>query len=203
MRTFTEKEAEEFLENEKFDVSPRALAKNKNELKKIKLKFPWAMKVCSNKIVHKAKVGGIFLNIKNLEEANTAFDKISKIPNFEEVLIQEMVEGEELIIGVKKTPEFNQVIMLGKGGSNVEEEKDVSFRVLPINQNDAKELIQDVKFYKIIKEKNINQKLIIQTLIKISDLIKKYPKIIELDLNPLKVTSEKLVIVDARIIFDD
>lgn len=203
MMELTEKEAEDFLEKEKFEIIPRAIIKTKEEILKVKIKFPWAMKISSKKIVHKAKIGGIALNIINKEDALAAFEKLSKIEGFEAIIIQEMMQGEEFILGVKQTPEFGHVIMFGKGGSKVEEEKDVSFRVFPLTKKDGREMIQEIKFYKTIEQKNINKKKIIENLLKISDLIKKYPKITELDINPLIATSENAKVIDARIIIED
>jgi len=202
-KTFTEKEAENFLEKENFKVIKRAFAKNKGELKNAsgEINFPWAMKISSKKVIHKKKAGGVILNIKNLDEAQIAFEKLSKIENFEQVIVQPMIKGEELIIGLKKTPEFNLVIMLGAGGSSVEEKKDVSFRVCPIKESDAKEMIKELKTYSLI-EKKVNFKLIEKNLLKISKIAGKYPRIKELDINPLIVGLNSASIVDARISFE-
>jgi acyl-CoA synthetase (NDP forming) len=200
MKSLTEKEAEDFLEKKGFNVIPRAVIINVNELKKLesKIKFPWVMKVSSKKIAHKAKVGGIYLNINNIEKANEAFNKIKQIPGFEGALIQPMIKGEELIIGIKKTPEFAQVLMFGKGGSKVEQEKDISFRVIPIKEKDAREMIKETKIYKSIKSK-INEKIIVRNLIKFSKLAKSNRKITELDINPMMVNKKEATIVDARL----
>ena len=112
-----------------------------------------------------------------------------------------MILGQELILGIKKTPEFSQVIMFGKGGTDVEKEKDVSFRVIPIKEKDAKEMIEETNIYKTIKSK-INKKLLIKSLMKISELIEHNPKIIELDINPLIVNEKEAVVVDARLQFE-
>jgi len=202
-KTFTEKEAEDFLEKENFKVIERIFAKNKSELKSVanKINFPWAMKISSKKIIHKKKVGGVILNIKNLEEAEKNFEMFSRMENFEQVIIQPMIGGEELILGLKKTPEFNLVIMIGAGGSSVEEKKDVSFRVCPIKEDDAREMIKELKIYNLI-EKKVDINLIEQNLLKISKLVEKYPNIKELDINPLMVNSTDANIVDARISFE-
>jgi hypothetical protein len=114
-----------------------------------------------------------------------------------------MKPGRYLIIVIKKTPEFGQVIMFGKGGGKVEEEKDIAFRVLPITKKEAESLIKDIKFYDTLKKDNINLKLILENILRISELTKKYPNIIELDINPLIVSSEELNVIDARIILED
>jgi len=204
-KILTEKEAESFLEKEGFKIAKRAIAKSSDDLNEIAktIAFPWAMKVSGNKVVHKAKIGGVLLNIKNQTEAQESYDKLSKIPGFDEAIIQEMLTGEETIIGLKKTPEFDLVIMFGKGGTQVEQEKDVAFRVLPINKFEASCLIKEVKFYNYLVEKNVNLNLIKENLFKISNLAKKYPNISELDINPLMANNSSAVIVDARIVFEE
>jgi hypothetical protein len=202
-KELTEKEAEDFLEKEKFEVIERATVKTKEELKNLNIDFPWAMKISSKKIVHKAKLGGVILNINNLEEAKKAFEKLSEIEAFSEVIVQKMFQGEELILGVKKTPEFGQVIMFGKGGGKVEEEKDITFRVLPITKKEAGELIKDVKFYKTVEQKKLKKELIIKNLIKLSNLAKKYSNLLEIDINPFMINQKESRVIDARIIFEE
>jgi hypothetical protein len=202
-KTFAEKEAENFLEKENFNVLKREFSNNKEELKNItkKIDFPWAMKISSKKIIHKKKVGGVILNIKNLNGAQIAFEKLSKIENFEQVIIQPMIKGEEFIVGLKKTPEFNIVIMLGAGGSNVEEKKDISFRICPIKEKDAEEMIKELKIYGSI-EKKVNLGLLKNIILKISRLAEKCQNIKELDINPLIINKKEAIIVDVRISFE-
>lgn len=199
-RVLSEKEAEEFLEKNGFNVIRRQFAENKNQLSKINIEFPWAMKISSRKILHKAKIGGVILNIKNLNQAEQAFTKLSKIKDFEEVLIQPMIKGENLILGLKKTPEFDEVIMFGHGGSNVEKEKDVSFRIVPLTEKDAEEMIKEIKFYKKLKKSRINFKAIKQNIIQLSKLAEKHKEIKELDINPLSVSTNEAVVIDARVV---
>lgn len=203
MRTLTEKEAEDFLEKQGFDVVKRALAKSKQDLNKIteKIKFPWVMKASSKSINHKMKMGAVKLNIKNLKEAQENFDKLSRIEGFEQAMIQEMANGKELILGIKNTPEFGHVIMLGAGGINVEKEKDVSFRALPVTEKDEKEMLQDLKIYPKVKN-NINQELILKNIKKLTEIIEENPTLNELDINPLFVNEKQAVIADARIVFN-
>jgi succinyl-CoA synthetase beta subunit len=204
-RILTEKEAEDFLEKQGFSIVKRAIAKNSEEIVAAskELKFPWVMKASSQKIVHKAKLGGVILNISSQIQAQEAFDKLSKIEFFEQAIIQEMALGEEIIIGLKKTPEFGLVIMFGKGGSRVEEEKDVSFRVLPASKIELKNMIKETKFYKILEEKQVNMKSIAQVLDKTAKLAKDYPNILEFDINPLIVNHEQAQVIDARIVIEE
>lgn len=199
MKELTEKEAEDFLEKNNFNVIERQVVKNIKDIINVKIKFPWAMKISSSKIMHKAKLGGIALNINSIREAEKIFTKFSKMKNFEEVMIQKMSKGKEIIIGLKKTDEFGHVIMFGKGGSNAEKERDISFRVTPLKNKDFIEIINDTKISKTLSEDE--KKEIIKILKKIQALSIKHPSIEELDINPLFVCDKSSETIDARIVF--
>lgn len=200
MMQLTEKDAEELLEKEGFDVAKRAFVKRKSYLDKIskQIKFPWVMKVSSSKIVHKAKIGGVKLNIQNLNEALSAFDELAKIKGFEGALIQEMIAGSELIIGLKKTPEFSHVLMFGKGGLNVEKEKEVVFRVLPLTMRDIEDMIEETG----LKDK-VDFAKIKKIIGQVEGLANKYNNISEFEINPLFVNEKEAVVADARFLFED
>ena len=209
MQQLTEKEAEDFLEKNKFDVAKRTNAKSPKELEKIKIPFPWVMKLSSKKIMHKAKLGGVILNITSTEKAKESFNKLSKIEGFEGVIIQEQLLGEEIVIGIKKTPEFSHVLMFGKGGSKVEQEKDVAFRIFPLKEKDIDEIMQDTNFFSSIfrddtlcVKNKINLKKLKEIIKKIEKLVEKYPKISELDINPLIINDKTAKIADARLVFE-
>jgi len=204
-RELTEKEAENFLEKEGFKVVKRALISSEEEIKTIEkqIKFPWVMKVSSSRLSHKAKLGGVMLGIDNQMKAQEAFDKLSKIHGFEECVIQETASGEEIIIGIKKTAEFGSVLMFGKGGSRVQEEKDVSFRAVPLASKDIREMIAETRISKILDEERASMKEIIKNIKLAEKLAKKYPNIIEFDINPLFVSQKSAKVADARIIFGE
>ncbi len=203
MRMFTEKEAEDVLEKEGFDVVKRAVIVASKEITLLmdRLSFPWAMKILSQKIIHKKKQGGVVLGVQTIAQAKEVVEQFRKFEGYEGVTVQEMVKGDELILGINKTPEFGMVIMLGKGGSKVEEEKDVSFRVLPITKADAKEMILDLRYSAVLKNKKDSLKLIEKNLLLLSSFATGNPSIAELDINPLMVTDEHAWVVDARILF--
>jgi len=201
MRVLSEKEAELFLERLKFNTASREIIKNEKEISNIIIKFPWVMKVSSKKILHKKRVGGVIININSLNKAQIAFKKFIKIKDSEAVMIQEQISGGEFIIGLKNTQEFKQVLMIGKGGSNVEKDKEVKFIILPTNKKEIKETLLKLNYYKK-NIKNINEELLIANIIKILNLIKKYPNIEELDINPLIINKNSASIVDARIVFN-
>jgi len=197
-----EKEAKEFLEKKGFKTLNSIYVKNINDVeRKIKnLNFPIVIKVFGKNIVHKKKLGGVKLNVKNHYEILKYFKKFKKIGGSEGIIIQEQISGKEILLGVKKTPEFGHVIVFGSGGSNVEKLKDISFRVCPFNENDALEMIKETKIFSELNKKEID--LIIKNILKLKKLIKKFSKISELDINPLVVNNKKANIVDARIVWE-
>ena len=114
------------------------------------LGYPVAMKIISPEITHKSDIGAVKLNLKNKAEVKKAFDEIisvsrEKIPGatLEGVSVQNMAKpGLELVIGMTKAPQFGPTIMFGMGGTLVEVLKDISFGIVPLSRQDAREMIQ-------------------------------------------------------------
>jgi len=207
MKIMIEREAEDFLEKEGFPVVERVEVKNEVQLlnNARRLGFPLAMKVVSQKVLHKTDVGGVKLDIKTEDELKQAFHELEKIQDFESVLIQKYTQGNFVLVGIKKDPTFGHVIAAGLGGIFTEVMKDVSFRVVPLTKDDALQMIEELKSYPILKGvrgMKANLDSIIEIILKLSKLAEKYPKIQELDINPIVVNEEKSIIVDARIIFE-
>jgi acyl-CoA synthetase (NDP forming) len=194
MEIMSEREAEDFLEKNGFDVVNRVWLSKEYELKEAveKLGFPLVMKVSGSKILHKNRVGGIRTKIENYDQAIIAFNELMKIKDAEGAMLQKQISGREFLLGVKNTPEFGQVIAFGLGGTKVEEMKKVAFRVAPFDKNEAKELIKEVV--------NDSEEDIENNLLRLCKLLKKYPNITELDINPLMVNQDAIV-ADARISF--
>ncbi len=177
-----------------------------------KIGFPIVLKIVSPQILHKSDAGGVIIDIKNETEVREGYQKIIKnIQTFDPsaeitgILVQEMAPwGTEVIIGSTYDPTFGATLMFGLGGIFVEILKDVSFRLAPINRSDAKEMIQEIKAYKILEgvrgkpPSDINA--IVEILLKTSDMIMECPEISELDMNPVLVYEKGAKIVDARII---
>jgi acyl-CoA synthetase (NDP forming) len=172
------------------------------------------MKIVSPDIIHKTEAGGIKLGIKNYKEGKKAFREIiNSVKNYKPdakiigIQIQEMVEkGVEVIIGVNKDAQFGHVIMFGLGGIFVEILKDVSFRVVPLTNRDAENMINEIKTSKILKGyRNIppcDIDSIKETILKISQLVIDFPEIKEMDINPLIVKEKGVIAVDVRFLFE-
>jgi succinyl-CoA synthetase beta subunit len=199
---FTEKEAEDFLEKNGFDVVKRVYVNQESDINNaIKLiGFPVVMKISGESIIHKNKVGGIKLNIKSYEEAEAAFREFKKNRGFEGVMVEEQLSGKEFLLGIKETPEFGHVIAFGAGGIHTEKLKDISFRVCPFDKPEAHRMMNEVKFaYGLDKN---DSDVIIKNIIKLCTLIKKFHDIAELDINPLMVESGKAIIADTRVLWN-
>ena len=146
--------------------------------------------------------------LKNKEEVEGAYDELMKIHSDKEKLIsvQKMADEPitELIIGMTTDAQFGPALMFGIGGILVEILEDVSFRIAPIEEYDAKEMIKEIKGFPILDgyrgKPKADLDAIIDTLMKISNLVTKHEEIYEMDLNPVFIYDKGLVCVDARII---
>jgi acetyl-CoA synthetase (ADP-forming) len=208
----TVEEALNVLSSYKIPVVKGVLAKNDQESVQIaeKIGFPVAMKVVSKDVIHKTDVKGLLLNLDSAEEVRKGFAEViknvkKKIPKakIEGVLIQKMIDGQEIIVGGKKDPQFNQVLMFGLGGIFTEVFNDVTFRVIPIKKEDAEQMIKEIKGYKILegyRGKKCDIKGLVDVLLKTSKLLEENQEIKELDINPLFILAKGLVAVDARIV---
>ena len=199
MKILKEKEAEDFLEKKGFPVAKREIARNYNQALEIscKIGFPVALKVTNT--LHKTDSGGVKISNKDNLESN--FKELKK--KSPSILVQEYVEGMEVIAGLKKDRTFGHVVLFGLGGVYVEIMRDVSFRICPLEPKDVKEMMQEVKGYSLLRGyrgKRFNVKSIEDILLQLSKLTLKYPNIEELDINPLIVNNKESVIVDARIV---
>ena len=153
------------------------------------------------------------LNIKDEDQARKAYTSIIQNvrkhkpdANILGVIVEEMVPpSTEVVVGLAKDPQFGSTIMFGLGGVFVEVLKDVTFRICPINEIDAEEMITEIKGYQILKGyRNIppaDIETIKKILLRVSDMAEKYPEINEMDLNPIIVNDKEAKVVDARIIF--
>ena len=185
------------------------LVKNEKQLIDIsnKLEFPAVLKVIAKDIIHKSDLGLIKTNIQNQEELLSVYNNLIKkskkhSKKIDGILVQPMIKGTEVIIGIKNDFNFGSVILFGSGGILVELIKDTSFRIAPIKKDQAEEMIQETKVFQLLKglrgEKEKNIKAVINLLTKISNLAEK-EKIQELDLNPVIVNEKDCFVVDVRI----
>ncbi len=206
----TEFESKELLKEIGISIPDQKLTSTKEETVSAakSIGFPVVLKLMAEDIVHKSDTGAVKLNIKNDEEAANAFEELMNIPSQAEKLIsvQKMADEPitELIIGMTTDAQFGPALMFGIGGILVELLEDVSFRIAPITEYDAREQIHEIKGFPILDGYRGKPKAdidaIVQTLLKVSDLVIKHEEIYEMDLNPVFIYDKGLICVDARII---
>ena len=206
----TEFESKELLKEIKIAVPAQELTKTKEETIKTakKIGFPVVLKLMAEDIVHKSDTGAVKLNIKSEEEASKAYEDLMKIASKAEkkISVQKMASPPitEIIIGMTTDPQFGPALMFGIGGILVELLEDVAFRIAPITDYDAKEMIHEIKGFPLLNgfrgKPKADVNAIVDTLLKVSDLVVKYEEIHEMDLNPVFIYEKGLVCVDARII---
>jgi acyl-CoA synthetase (NDP forming) len=175
------------------------------DLEKLGLSFPVALKVCSRRILHKTDVKGVKLGIQTLGELQKEFKVFRKRFPSEKLLVDQMAEkGVEIIIGLVQDPTFGLSIMCGIGGVFTELYKDVTFRIVPIERYDAEQMIEEIKGKKLLegfRNMPANKQLVVDLLLKVSTIGKELDEHVDqMDLNPVFVYGDDLCVVDAKLI---
>jgi acetate---CoA ligase (ADP-forming) len=173
--------------------------------------LPVVLKIDSPDIVHKTDVGGVVLDLRSEEDVRAAFDTMmqriaERMPDarLDGVTVERYVKGgRETIIGVSHDPSFGPVVMFGLGGIYVEAVKDVTFRVQPVSDIDAQEMIRSIRGVKLLEgirgEAPSDMEILQETVQRISQLVGDHPAILEMDINPFVVFEKGGLVVDARI----
>jgi len=169
------------------------------------------LKVASPDILHKSDVGGIVLDLSNADEVRQAYDMIMSrarqhIPDAEiwGALVQQMVEsGREVIVGMKRDPQFGPLMMFGLGGIYVEVLEDVTFRLAPVTAGEAREMTDEIQAAPLLRgvrgEKPADLEAIVEIIQRASQLAIDFPEITELDLNPVVIHHQGGIAIDARL----
>lgn len=214
---FTEVEAKELLRQSGINVVDTRLATSKEEAISIanQLGFPAVLKIASPDITHKSDAGGVKLGLKTSKQVGKAYDSLLKTIRREHpqamihgVSVQKMAPpGIEVIIGMSRDPTFGPVLMFGLGGIFVEILKDVSFRIVPLTERDAHEMIREISGYPLLEgyrgQKPVDVSYLEKLLLKVSRFVEENSEIKELDINPIFAYSDGAVAVDARMILDE
>ncbi|WP_368182528.1 acetate--CoA ligase family protein [Anaerotruncus rubiinfantis] len=213
-RNLLEPEAMNLLRDYGIPVGKFGWAKSRAEAGKLadEIGYPLVMKIVSPQIIHKSDYGAVKLNLQNRTQVEEEYDKLiahvlSLKPDAEMkgVILAPMVNGGvEVIAGMVKDPQFGPSIMFGSGGILVELLKDVSFRIAPLREQDAEDMIRETKAYKMLcgmrgdSPKDIGA--MVNLLVSLGRLAAENPMIQEIDLNPVKAQEQGINILDARII---
>jgi acyl-CoA synthetase (NDP forming) len=181
------------------------------------LQGPYVVKVMSQDILHKSDVGGVRIRMKDAAEVEGAIRDMLERPEIAKArldgfLVEEMAPaGQELVIGALRDPQFGPLVMVGVGGIFVEVLKDVAFRICPIERIDALEMLDELKGKALLDgargQAAVSREAIVDMLLQIGGekglLMSLSDEIAEADINPLIVSSQGAVAVDARFILTD
>ncbi len=215
-RTLDLRESREVLKALKINLDRAEIAKDKNSVRKIakKIGFPVAMKIVSPDILHKTEAGGVVLDITDEKMAEKAYTEI--IENAKKykadvrikgVLIEEMLSGNELIVGTVKDRLFGDMIMFGVGGVLVELYRDVTFRLIPVKRVDILEMFEEIKAKEILngyrKSPPVDREELIRIMLNISRLVESLAEIESIEINPFIITQRVLMAIDARVILKE
>ena len=164
------------------------------------------LKVISDEALHKSDVGGVVLGVEGDAAVEEAYEQVtSAVGSYDGVLVQEYVPGgHEVLIGMAQDPNFGPMVVFGLGGVYVELLKDVAFRLQPITDVDAQEMIRETQSFRLLEGYRNNPEgdvpALEEALQRVSALIWAVPELMEMDLNPVKVLApgDGVVVVDAR-----
>jgi len=216
-RQLVELPALEALRHYGFPTVPFALAKTADEAVTAanEIGYPVVMKISGPKLLHKTDIGGVRLNLSTEEEVRETFEDMSGAVRASlgadaeiwGVLIQKMLDkGKEIILGATRDPKFGPLMMFGLGGIYTEALRDVAFRLAPIRENVAAEMLKDIRSYRLLEgvrgEPPSDVAAVADCLLRLSQLVTEHPGIQELDINPLMVypRGRGAIVADARII---
>jgi acetyltransferase len=192
---------------------PGVLVKEKKDLAEAIKKAgedPWTLKAMSPDIIHKTDMGAVKLDIKSLKGAEKAWDDIMKSIGkkkpgaiLDGMLMQTMIPGKEIIIGMKRDATFGPTVLFGLGGIYTEALKDTSLRIAPVSKEEADKMVRDIRGIHILSglrgEKSVDFEALADIIVKISKLAVEHKEIKEIDLNPVMSNQDGAVIVDARV----
>jgi acyl-CoA synthetase (NDP forming) len=211
----TTEETQAILSAMKVPPVPGSIATSVDDAVKLaqNIGFPVAVKLASHQIVHKTEMGGVQLNLADEHAVRDAFESIRakltqahNLSAMEGVLVQPMLSGSvEVMVGVTRDPLFGPLVAFGLGGVHVEILGDLQFRVAPLTDRDAADMVRGIKGYRLLTgyrgQPPADLEVLEEMLLRVSRLVEEIPEITELDLNPIFTLSpgQGCRIVDARI----
>ena len=206
--TLSEYEAKAFLSEFGIPVTREVLARDVDSAAHhaAEMGFPIVLKASGAKLVHKTEVEGVVLNLRTAEDVKREAERLLQIPGCEALSVQEMVKGgRELACGLTRDSHFGPCVMFGIGGILTETLKDTAFRLAPLTQWDARDMLAEIRSKKIVEpfrgEAAADLDMVSQVLVTLGEIGLKYEEITEVDINPLKLRPDgKPVAVDALVV---
>lgn len=200
----SQKEAQKLLK--KYNLAAPKTFLTESSLEDCKLSYPVVLKVDSPHIVHKSDGGYVVTGIKDKKHLQTEMKQMQKkLKDIEHsFIIQEMLKGVEVLVGMKRDETFGPVIVFGLGGVFVELMHDVSMRIAPLKREDCLSMLDEIKGKALLHgyrgSDPIDQDSLIELLLSVSKLAQHEKDIFELDFNPVILTKDKAYVADARFI---
>lgn len=204
-----EPDAVAFLEKEEFPFPPHVFINDEKKVREQKaVSYPVVMKVVSPEILHKSDEGGVILGINSAEEAVDRYREMERTfsrRGFKGVMLYNQVpKAMEMIAGITRDPDFGPVIAVGAGGIYTEIVKDISLRVAPFTREEALQMISELKTAPLLKGYRGGNPLAVEPfselIARLSCLASAYPEISELDLNPVFLFEDRVLVGDTRIL---
>ncbi|MHB0878697.1 MAG: acetate--CoA ligase alpha subunit [Anaerolineae bacterium] len=194
-------EARQVMEAVGIRVPKAAIARDPDEAVKLadEIGYPLVLKIASPDILHKSDIGGVKVGLQSASEVRDAFDLIvyrarRHMPNAEiwGCQVQQMIRGgREIILGMNYDPQFGPLMMFGLGGIYVEALRDVVFRVAPIDELEACEMVNEIRSIRLLKgvrgEPPADIDAVVDAILRMSYLVTEFKEIVEFDINPLIV----------------
>jgi acetyltransferase len=162
--------------------------------------YPVVLKIASPDILHKTDVGGVRVGLASATDVRDAFDLIlyratRYVPDARiwGCLVQEMVatDGVEVLVGMSRDAQFGPLVTFGLGGILVEALKDVTFRIAPFGREDAEAMLDEIRAHSLLRgvrgRPPVDREALVETLLRVSQLVTDFPEIVEMDINPLMV----------------
>lgn len=210
-KNLSEYDSKKVIESVGITVTREKLARTRDEAVKFaeEIGYPVVLKGCSDKAAHKTEMGLVKLKLATADDVRKAFDEITgKGIDLDGVLVQEMVKGDrEFVIGLSRDPQFGPCVMFGIGGIFTEVIKDVSFRVAPLTELDAEEMIEEIRMKKLLNEFRgspaVDRRQLVKALVGIGDIGYRHNEIAEIDINPLIIAGSRPVVVDALVVLNN
>lgn len=165
---------------------------------------PVVAKAVSKKILHKTEHQAVVTGISSSDHLESEMARLQKLDGCENILVEQMVEGIEVIVGAKNDFQFGPVVVFGIGGTSVEIYNDTAIRMAPLKPDDVPSMVESLKAKDLILgyrgRAGVNIKILTHLIVNFSNLIMEFENDIEsVDLNPVICTKDRCVIADARI----
>ncbi len=207
-KALSEYDSKRIIQQAGTPVTRERLAASRDEAVKMarEIGYPVVLKGCADTLTHKTELGMVRVGLGSDKDVEQAYDELmSRNVPVDGILVQEMIKGDrEFVIGLTRDPQFGPCVMFGLGGIFTEVLQDVSFRVAPITEGDAEEMIDEIRTKKILGEFRgsppVDRAVLVQSLVGIGNLGVEFEEIAEIDINPLIVRGGKPVAVDALVI---